>query len=101
MIVTAAMIMVLKAENSKRTMSENLEQSLPDSSTEFNGENSCKIIRHEIHWMKKIIQLLDSIQDSADNKAIIERLKFFENSDLKCTCYLQTENSVSQNDGKH
>jgi len=75
-------------------MSENLEKSLPDRSTEFNGENSRKIIRHEIHWMKKIIQLLDSIQDSADNKAVIERLEFFENSDLICTCH-------SQNDGKH
>ncbi len=82
-------------------MSENLERSLLDSSTEFNGENSRKIIRHEIHWTKKLIQLLDSIQDSADNKAIIERLEFFENSDLKFTCRHQTENTISQNDGKH
>ena len=80
------MIMVLRAENSKRTMSENLERSLPDSSTEFNGENSRKIIRQEIRWMKSIIQLLDSIQGSADNKAVIEQLEFLENSDLICTC---------------
>ncbi len=93
--------MVLKAENSKRTMSENLERSLLDSSTELKSGNSCKIIRHEIHWTKKLIQLLDSIQGSADNKAVIERLKFFENSDLKCTCHHQTENTISQNDGKH
>ena len=92
--------MVLKAENSKRTMSENLERSLLDSSTEFNGENSCKTIRHEIHWMKKFIQLLDSIEDSADNKAVIERLKFIENSDLKCTCRPLTVNTVPQNDRK-
>ena len=101
MIVTAATTIVRKAENSKRTMSENLERSLPDSSTEFNGENSCKIIRHEIHWMKKFIQLLDSIEDSADNKAVIERLEFIENSDFKCTCRPSTVNIVPQNDGKY
>ncbi len=88
MIVTAAMTMVLKAEDSKRTMSENLERSLLDSSTELKSGNSCKTIRHEIHWAKKLIQLLDSIQGSADNKAVIERLEFFGNSDLICTCQL-------------
>jgi hypothetical protein len=93
--------MALKAENSKRTMSENLERSLPDSSTEFNGEISRKNIRHEIHWTKKLVQLLDSIQGSADNKAVIERLEFFENSDLKCTCRPSTVNIIPQNDGKH
>ncbi len=87
--------MVLKAENSKRTMSENLERLFLDSSTELKSENSCKIIRHEIHWAKKLIQLLDSIQGSADNKAVIERLEFFENSYLKCTCHHQTENTIS------
>ena len=81
-------------------MSENREKSLPDESTEFNGENSRKIIRHEIHWMKKFIQLLDSIEDSADNKAVIERLKFIENSDLKCTCRPLMTNTVPQNDRK-
>ena len=83
-----------------KNMSENREKSLPDRSTEFNGENSRKIIRHEIHWMKKIIQLLDSIKDSADNKAVIECLKFIENSDLKCTCRPLTVNTVPQNDRK-
>ena len=101
MIATAATTIVQKAENSERMMSENLKRSLPNSSTEFNSEKSCKIIRHEIHWMKKIIQLLDSIKDSADNKAVIERLKFIENSDLKCTCHPRTVNVVSQNDGEH
>jgi len=38
--------------------------------------------------MKKFVQLLESIQDSADNKAVIERLEFLENSDLICTCQL-------------
>ena len=101
MIVTAAIAMARKAENSRKTMSENPKRSLLDSYIEFNSEKSCKIIRHEIHWMKKIIQLLDSIKDSADNKAVIERLKFIENSDLKCTCRPWTVNVVSQNDGKH
>ena len=79
-------------------MSENPKRSLLDSYIELNSRKSCK--KQEIRWMKKIIQLLDSVQDSADNKAVIERLKFFENSDLKCTCHHQTENTISQNDGK-
>jgi len=92
MIVTAAITMARKAENSRKTMSENPKRSLLDSYIELNSRTSCE--RQEIRWMKSIIQLLDSIQDSADNKAVIERLEFFENSDLICTCH-------SQNDGKH
>ena len=99
MIVTAAITMARKAENSRRTMSENLKRSLLDSYIELNSRTSCK--KQEIRWMKSIIQLLDSIQDSADNKAVIERLEFFENSDLKCTCRLSTVNIIPQNDGKH
>lgn len=113
MIVTAAMTMVRKAENSERIMLENLKRSLPNNSTESKGEDSFsdknmsenlekslssssnelksvyshKARKWEIRWMKNIIQLLDSIQDSADNKAVIERLEFFENSDLICTCH--------------
>ncbi len=91
MIVTAAMTIVRKAENSRKTMSENPKRSLLDRYLELNSRKSCK--KQEIRWMKKFVQLLDSIQDSADNKAAIERLEFFENSDLICTCH-------SQNDGK-
>ena len=86
MIVTAAITMARKAENSKRTMSENPERSLLDSYIELNSRTSRK--KQEIRWMKSIIQLLDSIQDSADNKAVIEQLEFLENSDLICTCQL-------------
>jgi len=92
MIVTAAITMARKAENSKRTMSENPKRSLLDTYIELNSRKSCQ--KQEIRWMKKVVQLLDSIQGSADNKAIIERLEFFENSDLKCTCH-------NKNDGKH
>ena len=84
MIVTAAIPMAQKAENSRRTMSENPKRSLLDSYIELNSRTSCK--KQEIRWMKSIIQLLDSIQDSADNKAVIEHLEFLENSDLICTC---------------
>ncbi len=72
-------------------MSENPKRLLLDCYIELNSRKSCK--KQEIRWMKKFVQLLDSIQDSADNKAIIERLEFFENSDLICTCRCQ-------NDGK-
>jgi hypothetical protein len=92
MIVTAATTIVRKAENSKRTMSENPKRLLLDSYIELNSRKSCE--KQEIRWMKKFVQLLDSIQDSADNKAMIERLEFLENSDLKCTCH-------HQNDGKY
>ena len=91
--------MARKAENSRKTMSENPKRSLLDSYIELNSRTSCE--RQEIRWMKSIIQLLDSIQDSADNKAVIERLEFFENSDLKCTCRPSTVNIIPQNDGKH
>ena len=84
MIVTAAITMARKAENSRKTMSENPKRSLLDSYIELNSRTSCK--KQEIRWIKSIIQLLDSIQDSADNKAVIEQLEFLENSDLICTC---------------
>ena len=98
MIVTAAITMARKAENS-RAMSENHKRSLLDSYIELSSRTSCK--KQEIRWMKSIIQLLDSIQGSADNKAVIERLEFFENSNLKCTCRPSTVNIVPQNDGKY
>ena len=80
-------------------MSRNPKRSLLDCYIELNSRTSCE--RQEIRWMKPNIQLLDSIQGSADNKAVIERLEFFENSDLKCTCRPSTVNSIPQNDGKH
>ena len=86
MIVTAAITMARKAENSRRIMSENPKRSLLDSYIELNSRTSCE--RQEIRWMKKFVQLLDSIQDSADNKAVIEQLESLENSDLICTCRL-------------
>ena len=82
-------------------MSGNLEESLPDSSTELKSAYSRKIMKWELRFIKEFIQLLDSIENKADNKAIIERLTFLESSDLKCTCHHQTENTISQNDRKH
>ncbi len=80
-------------------MSRNPKRSLLDCYVESNSRKSCE--KQEIRWMKKFVQLLDSIQDSADNKAVIERLEFFENSNLKCTCRPLTINIIPQNDGKH
>ena len=69
-------------------MSENPERSLPNCSTESKGEKSSVILKRKIRGMKKFIQLLDSIEGSADSKAIIERLSYLEDSDLECTCHL-------------
>ncbi len=84
--------MARKAENSRRTMSENPERSLPNCPTESKGEKSSVILKRKIHGMKKFIQLLDSIESSADSKAIIERLSYLEDSDLECTCHLSMKN---------
>jgi len=92
MIVTAAMTMVLKAENSERTMSENLKGSLPNCSTESKGEKSSEILKRKIRWMKKFVQLLDSVESSAGNKDMMERLSYLEDSDLECTCHLSMKN---------
>ena len=86
MIVTAAMTMAQRAENSRRTMSENPKRLLLDSYIELSSRTSCE--KQEIRWIKKFVQLLDSFQDSADNKAVIEQLESLENSDLICTCRL-------------
>jgi len=61
MIVTAAMTMVLKAENSERTMSENLKRSLPNNSTESKGEETSGLLTQKIHHMEEIMQLFDLI----------------------------------------
>ena len=75
-------------------MLENLERSLPNSSTELKSTYSHKIMKWELRFIKEFVQLLDSIENKADNEAIIKRLTFLENSDLKCTCH-------HQNDGKY
>ena len=61
MIVTAAMPMAQKAENSERTMSENLKRSLPNNSTEFKGEETSGLLTQKIHHMEETMQLLDLI----------------------------------------
>jgi len=91
MIVTAAITMVQKAENS-RIMSENPKRSLPNCSTESKGEKSSEILKRKIRGMKKFIQLLDSVESSAGNKDMIERLSYLEDSDLECTCHLSMKN---------
>jgi len=61
MIVTAAITMVRKAENSERIMSENLRRSLPNDSTEFKGEEISGLLTQKIHHMEDIMQLFDLI----------------------------------------
>ena len=92
MIVTPAITMAQKAENSRRTMSENPERLLPNCSTESKGEKSSEILKRKIRGMKKFIQLLDSVESSAGNKDMIERLSYLEDSDLECTCHLSMKN---------
>ncbi len=92
MIVTAATTIVRKAENLRRTMSENPEGSLPNCSIKLKGEQSSEILKREIRRMKKFVQLLDSVKESADNKAMIERLMYLKDSNLGCTCHLSMKN---------
>lgn len=73
-------------------MSENPERSLPNCSTESKGEKPSEILKRKIRGMKKFIQLLDSVESSAGNKAMIERLTYLEDSDLECTCHLSMKN---------
>ena len=61
MIVTAAMPMAQRAENSRRIMSENLKRSLPNNSTESKGEETSGLLTQKIHHMEEIMQLLDLI----------------------------------------
>jgi hypothetical protein len=61
MIVTAAITMVRKAENSERIMSENLRRSLPNNSTESKGEEISGLLTQKIHHMEDIMQLFDLI----------------------------------------
>jgi len=61
MIVTAAITMARKAENSERIMSENLRRSLPNDSTEFKGEEISGLSTRKIHHMEEIMQLFDLI----------------------------------------
>jgi hypothetical protein len=70
-------------------MSENLARSLPNNSTELKGEKSSEILKRKIRRMKEFVQLLDSIDERADNKAMLECLAFLKNSDLECTCHLE------------
>jgi len=61
MIVTAAITMARKAENSERIMSENLRRSLPNNSTESKGEEISGLLTQKIHHMEDIMQLFDLI----------------------------------------
>ena len=61
MIVTAAMPMAQRAENSRRIMSENLKRSLPNNSIESKGEETSGLLTQKIHHMEEIMQLLDLI----------------------------------------
>jgi len=73
-------------------MSENPERLLPNCSTESKGEKSSEILKRKIRQMKKVVQLLDSVKESAGNKTMIERLSYLEDSDLECTCHLSMKN---------
>jgi len=61
MIVTAAMTMAQRAENSERTMSENLKRLLPNNPTEFKGEETSGLLTQKIHHTEEIMQLLDLV----------------------------------------
>ena len=61
MIVTAVMTMAQRAENSERTMSENLKRSLPNNSTESKGEETSGLLTQKIHHMEEMMQLFDLI----------------------------------------
>jgi len=61
MIVTAAITMARKAENSERIMSENLRRSLPNNSTESKGEEISGLSIRKIHHVEEIMQLFDLI----------------------------------------
>ncbi len=61
MIVTAAMPMAQRAENSERIMSENLKRSLPNNSTESKGEETSGLLTQKSHHMEEIMQLFDLI----------------------------------------
>ena len=73
-------------------MSENPKRSLPNCSTESKGEKSSEILKRKIRGMKKVIQLLDSVERSAGNKDMIERLSYLEDSDPEYTCHLSMKN---------
>ncbi len=73
-------------------MSENPERSLPTCSSKLKGEQSSEILKRKIRQMKKVVQLLDSVKESAGNKTMIERLTYLEDSDLECTCHLSMKN---------
>jgi hypothetical protein len=88
MIVTAAMTIVRKAENSEEIMSENLERSLPNNSTELKGEKSSEILKQRIHHIMELVRLLTSASKETNfqNKlsmylAMNRHLVFLENSD--------------------
>jgi len=61
MIVTAAMTMAQRTEDSERTMSENLKRSLPNNSTESKGEETSGLLTQKSHHMEEIMHLFDLI----------------------------------------
>ena len=61
MIVTAAMPMAQRAENSERTMSESLKRSLPNNSTESKGEEASGLLAQKTYHLEEIMQLFDLI----------------------------------------
>ena len=65
MIVTAAMTMAQRAENSERTMSENLKRSLPNNSTESKGEETSGLSTQKVHHMEELMQLFDLMTNEA------------------------------------
>ena len=65
MIVTAAMPMAQRAENSEKIMSENLKRSLPNNSTESKGEETSGLSTQKSHHMEEIMQLFDLITNEA------------------------------------
>jgi len=88
MIVTAAMTIVRRAENSGRTMSESLKRSLPNSSTESKGEEASGLAQKTYH-LEEIMQLFDLITNETTvfqdkmhaRRKIGKHLKFLRDTD--------------------
>ena len=89
MIVTAAMTMAQRAENSERAMSENPKRSLPTNSTESKGEKTSGLSTQKVHHMEELMQLFDLMTNEATafhdkvhaRRKISKHLKFLRDMD--------------------
>ncbi len=89
MIVTAAMTIVRRAENSERTMSESLKRSLPNNSTESKGGEASGLLVQRTYHLEEIMQSFDLITNETTvfhdkvhaRRKIGKHLKFLRDMD--------------------